>query len=270
MMRAAAGLVLLAAVHAHAASAQASAYRRTPGDTLRYAELAEARTRIVGEKEVDAFRQESRVAITFAPGDTARAWFERLRITESGSQGGRAGGEEAQGLPFVLAFGPLGVDSTLHAPEFPASVDALSALLRTQFANFLPRLPGGPLRAGTEWADTLVVDESDERWQGSHVRTTAYRVVGDSAIGGVPVVVVELTSRLEGHARGGVRVPYDATTTRDERGRFYFAPGEGVLVRRTRSGKETEILEGHTGLIVRLERLTDYRSSIELISPIRE
>ena len=264
----AAAALLAAGVHADAA-AQAPAYARAPGDTLRYAERAEAYTRSSGADGVIKFTHESRVAIAFAPGDTARAWFEWLRVAESGPDGEESAGAEGEGLPFVLRFGPRGVDGTLSAPDFPESLDRVSDL-RMQFVNFLPRLPGRPLAPGVAWADTLVVEDPSEAWKGRHVRIISYRVAGDSAIGAVPVVVVEFTARVDSRGRGGLHVAYDEVTEREERGRFYFAPGPGVLVRRVRSGVETQVLTAVGDPDIRVDQQTAYDSRIDLIGGPRE
>jgi len=255
--------ILVAAAFSAPAAAQGHVYARAPGDTLRYRMHSEARREIVGEKDnINKFGHDVRISLAFQPGDTTRAWFDSLRVMESGPAGELAAGPEGNGLPFVLLFGPLGVDTTLSAPDFPRSLDSLIDL-RTQFGTLLPRLPGGPLLPGTTWTDTLVEAGRMGPWEVRDVYVTDYRVVGDSVIGGVGVVVVQLTGRLRGTAYH--ETGYDAVTEREESGRFYFAPEPGVLVRRSRAGVETAVHTARTPDAVTVVFRTVYSSRIELI-----
>jgi hypothetical protein len=261
-MRLALALATLAALHAHASVAQEHGYARTPGDTLRYTEVAHATTRMGDGGPVATYRESSRIALVFGPGDTARAWFEALRVQDSLPSGRRAAGPEGVGLPFVLAFGPRGVDSTLSAPDFPARLDSLMPLA-TQFANYFPRLSGQPLRPGAAWTDTVSLSESTDGWRATHVRVTEYRVVQDTTLRGVPVVVVEFTSRLD--SRGAdPAAGYEETRRLEDMGWFYFAPGPGVLVRRTRFGGGVTV--GRMAASgQRFETTSEYSSTVELV-----
>lgn len=260
-------LATLAALHAHAGAAQGHAYARTPGDTLRYTERAESTTRMGEGGPVATYRERSRIALVFGPGDTARAWFEALSVEDSLPSGRRRAGEEGIGLPFVLAFGPRGVDSTLAAPDFPARLDSIMPL-ETQFANYFPRLSGRPLLPGAGWTDTLSLNESAGGWRATHVRVTTYRVVQDTTLGGVPIVVVEFTSRLD--SRGAdPGAGYEETRRLDDMGWFYFAPGPGVLLRRTRFGEGVTV--GRMAASgQRFETTSEYSSTVELVSAPRD
>jgi hypothetical protein len=233
----AAAALLAAGVHADAA-AQAPAYARAPGDTLRYREAWERVIQTPGaQRKVQ--RQDAVIAIAFADGDSARAWYDALRLEEAdGDAPPRTAGDVA-GLGFVLAFGPRGVDSTRSAPAFPAEVREM-ADLRWQLWDFFPRLPAGPLGPGTAWADTAVRQRMLEGGGGevrsTDTRVSSYRVVGDSAIGYVAVVVVEAQAETNGVLGGwlfGLEVQGASRAT--ERGRFYFDVRRGVLVRRVRT-----------------------------------
>jgi hypothetical protein len=93
--------------------AQAPAYARDPADTLRYHELTETYTRSAAMTGEYTSLHDARIAITVAAGDSARAWYEALRLENRGGRNGtQKAGADAEGLPFVLAFGPRGVDST--------------------------------------------------------------------------------------------------------------------------------------------------------------
>lgn len=238
MIRAVPVLALLASLHASAAAAQAPAYARTPGDTLRYREVTERVIQTPGaQRKVQ--RQDATIAVAFADGDSARAWYDALRLEEADGDAPPRTAGGASGLEFVLAFGPRGVDSTRSAPAFPPEVREM-ADLRWQFWDFFPRLPAGPLGPGTAWADTLVrrrmLEGGGGEVRSTDTRVSSYRVVGDSAIGDVPVVVVEARAETDGVLGGrlfGLEVQGASRET--EHGRIYLDARRGVLVRRVRA-----------------------------------
>ncbi|HST61527.1 MAG TPA: hypothetical protein VLK84_22665 [Longimicrobium sp.] len=237
MIRAVPFLALVAALHAHAAAAQGPAYARTPGDTLRYREVSERVMDTPGSPP-RVRRQDATLAVAFAAGDTARAWYEALRLEAEGGGEARVL-EDGPGRVFVLAFGARGVDTTLAIPAFPDPIRA-RADLRWQFWDFFPRLPAAPLLPGTGWADTIVrartVEGGGNEMESTDTRIMRYQVVGDSSIGERAVVVVEAQGETNGVLSGrlfGVLVR--GTSRETERGRFYFDAARGVLVRRTRT-----------------------------------
>jgi hypothetical protein len=253
---------------------QDAAYARTPGDTLRYhgtstsyhesvmgAMQRSGRTRTV---------REVRTAVAFTGGDTARAWIESMRVETSAQVGGmQNAGPDVTMLPFVLTLDALGDDETLSTPDFPQYWSGL----RSYFTNFFPRLPGGPLRPGTAWADTTITDLSDEHFTGRQTRIIRYRVTGQERIRGVPVVVVAFDSYLEG--RRNQRNPPDPITMPfirpivertevEEHGHIYFAPRTGRLVRRTRQGVETHGSSSPIN-VEGMSYTTEYSSTLELL-----
>jgi hypothetical protein len=231
-------LALLAALHAGAAAAQAPAYARTPGDTLRYREVTERVTEVPGNPR-RLQRRDARLAVAFTAADTARAWYDTLRLGAAEADGELSAEPSVAGLVFVLAFGARGVDSALAVPAFPDAVRG-RADLRWQFWDFFPRLPAGPLAPGTAWGDTMVrsrtVEGGGNGVESTDTRIASYRVVGDSVIGGHAVVVVEARAETNGVLSGRLfGVAVQGTTRETERGRFYFDPVRGVLVRRVRT-----------------------------------
>jgi hypothetical protein len=253
---------------------QDAAYARTPGDTLRYhgtstsyhesimgAMQSSGRTRTV---------REARTAVAFTGGDTARAWIESYRTQTSAEVGGtQNAGPEITMLPFVLTLGALGNDETLSTPDFPQYWSGLESY----FTNFFPPLPGGPLHLERTWADTIITDLSDEHFRGTQTHIIRYRVTGQERIHGVPVVVVEFDSYLEG--RRDQRNPPDPITMPfirpivertevEEHGHIYFAPRTGRLVRRTRQGVERR----GSSSPINVEGMmftTEYSSTLELL-----
>lgn len=236
MIRAVPFLALLAALHAHATVAQAPAYARTPGDTLRYREVTERVMDTPGSPP-RIRRQDATLAIAFAGADTARAWYDSLRL--EAEDGEPRVLEDGAGRVFVLALGARGVDTALAPPAFPDPIRA-RADLRWQFWDFFPRLPDAPLVPGTEWADTIVrartVEGGGNEMESTDTRIMRYRVAGDSTIGQRAVVVVEALGETNGVLAGRLfGVVVRGTSRETERGRFYFDAARGVLVRRTRA-----------------------------------
>lgn len=273
MIRAVPVLALLASLHASAAAAQAPAYARAPGDTLRYREVWERVIQTPGAPR-KVQRQDATIAVAFAGGDSARAWYDALRLQEAdGDAPPRTAGNVA-GLGFVLAFGPRGVDSTRSAPAFPAEVREM-ADLRWQFWDFFPRLPAGPLGAGTAWADTAVRQRMLEGGGGevrsTDTRVSRYRVVGDSVIGELAVVVVEARAETNGVLGGslfGLEVQGASRAT--EHGRFYFDASRGVLVRRVRTATGNVELTYSTRQGPRSIRRTDeFTATIDLLTGVQ-
>jgi hypothetical protein len=238
MTRAVPLLALLAALHAGAAAAQAPAYARTPGDTLRYREVTERVTEVPGNPR-RVQRKDARLAVAFGAGDTARAWYDSLQLGAAAEGGPPRGVGGVAGHVFVLAFGARGVNTVLAVPAFPDAVRG-QADLRWQFWDFFPRLPDGPLAPGTAWTDTIArartVEGGGNEVESTDTRLASYRVIGDSTIGGRAVVVVEAQAETNGVLAGRLfGVPVQGTTHETERGRIYFDAARGVLVRRTRT-----------------------------------
>jgi hypothetical protein len=267
-----AAALLAACLCASAASAQAPAYARAPGDTLHYREVWERVIQTPGAPR-KVQRQDAILAVAFAAGDTARAWYDGLRLEEADGAGPPRTADGVAGLAFVLAFGARGVDSTLAAPAFPPEVREV-ADLRWQFWDFFPRLPAGPLGLGTAWADTLVRRRMLEGGGGevhsADTRVAAYRVVGDSTIDSIPVLVVEVRSETNGVLGGrlfGLEVR--GASREAERGRFYFDAARGVLVRRVRTATGAVELTYPTANGPRtIRRADEYAATIDLLTGV--
>jgi len=271
---AAAGLFVLALAWPAAAQAQTSAYRRAPGDTLRYHEVTTGTIEMRparGAVTVQT-RHDARIAVTFAAADTARAWFEALSLSAAGSPLGERRPDTAPllGRPYTFVFTPRGEVRTVRVPEIPGEVLRVSDL-SAEFTEFFPHLPAGPLTPGATWADTATHQTTNAA--GLTVigrRTASYRVRGDSTIRGERVVAVEMRTATEILSGSATPRPTGATTQSslkgEETGVFFFAPGSGRLVERRRTGRLAGSLAVSAGgQTVSIPQSFTYESRIDLI-----
>lgn len=261
-------LVLLpAALHA-----QAPQYRRAAGDTVRYREVTQATSEITSPQGGLTLSSvhDARLAVAFARGDTARAWYEALTLRSE-----FPGGEQVPatapllGKPFVLTMDARGGVETLSVPEFPQDVSEASDLTH-QFNDFFVRLPASALRPGLEWTDTTRRETPNAA--GRTVRTTRigrFRVRGDTTVGGVRAVVVEARMNNRVETAGPSPTPgIELRTVQEgtETGLFVFSPERGRLLARRRTGS----LEGHIEFIggpqpMKLPQKMKYESTIEIL-----
>lgn len=258
-----AALLLPAAAHAQ--------YRRAPADTLHYREVTVASSELSAPSGalVAGSQHDARIAVVFAAGDTARAWYDSLSISS------RLRGETISpdtrpvlGKPFVLRFDARGDVETLSVPEWPESFEGVSDLTH-QFNDFFVKLPA-TLRPGLEWADTARRERTNAR--GTMLRTTRtgrFRVRGDTTVAGVHAWVIEtrMRNRLEstGPAQGLTMV---STMEGDEEGTLLFSSERGVMVGRRRTG----VLAGQVEFTggpqpVRVPHRMSYTSQIDLLPP---
>jgi hypothetical protein len=127
----------------------------------------------------------------------------------------------------------------VSAPAFPASFAGVTDLSH-QFDDFFVRLPAQPLRVGLAWSDTSTrtdsTAEKSMRWRS----VVAYRVERDTAVAGVPALVVSMRQQLQSRAEGpvpGQPMRAQTTMTGSEDGFFVFAPRAGRLLARRREGR---------------------------------
>ncbi len=256
-------------------------YARTPGDTLRYRKHSEWSTSFGLAGMPDAgrsrYRRDTRLAITFTADGTARGWFEAMRLESRG--GGerpdiQQAGADVVGLPFVLAVGPLGIDSILSAPGLPPSWSELGS----EFNGIFPRLAGGALTPGREWTSNGSGEREDRSFVTRYTRAISYRVVGTSTLRGVPVVVVRYDATFEDRSRGrrSASSPaadpylfpiYEDYTRTEEHGTFYFAPATGRVVRHDWTGES--FFSRPSGHVESADQRTEYRATLELVSSPR-
>jgi hypothetical protein len=262
-------LATLALACAPALRAQAPAYARGPGDTLRYRERMEAAVETQGRPGRGQLTQDARISILFTRGDTAQAWYEVLRTRAK-----HGNGVEELDIPragmrggFTLAVTPAGRLRTLALPVLPPPLDVeFDSVLVWQFLDFLPVLPDAPLRPGLEWTDADSAASPGARW----TRSTRSRVVRDTVVDGVRAVVVQTEARIRMRRTSALDEELSFRTEMEgtELGRFVFAPVPGVLLRRERTGTlqgtETTQLEGESPRSARQTR--EYTITLELLS----
>ena len=235
-------LLLLSAMLAAPLAAQPAAYRRTPGDTvrLREATTAEMTLRTPGGDLPATLRHDAVVAVAFTAGDTARAWYEALAVEASGAAGlQRPATDAVLRRPFTLAMDARGRVRTLAAPEIPAAVRGITDLSH-QFDDFFLRLPAAPLRVGLAWSDTVVHRDSSAARYTHATRAAHYRVERDTVVGGRRALVVSMRQAVRLEAGGPVEgqpIRTDAVLAGGDSGIVVFAPAEGRLLGRARSGE---------------------------------
>jgi hypothetical protein len=250
--------------------AQAAAYRRDPADTVRLREITTGET-VVRTPQGDVplgSRQQSLIAVTFLPGDSARAWYEDLdleasspRIVEHPPTG------SVLRQPFALRFDSRGRVQTLATPAFPPALGRI-ADLRHQFDDYFLRLPAAPLAPGLTWADT--VTRRDSTAAGSYSRTTGaaqYRVERDTTVGGVRGVVVSVRQRLRLENGGpieGQGITAASVMEGTDEGLWVFAPAEGRILGRAHSGdlSGTVVLRGGVAPVT-MPQTYRYSSTLE-------
>jgi hypothetical protein len=241
----AATLLLLAGALPAAAQTSYAA----PGDTLRFREVTQGRITVTTPQGEIPITMENRaiVAVVRMRGDSARGWYDSLSIMAA-TPGGemRPAADSALHRHFRLAFDSRGHVRLVQAPTFPASFEGLTDLSH-QFDDFFLRLPAQSLRIGLAWSDTASRADSATdkftRW----TTNADYRVERDTTVGGTPALVVSMRQKLHIHGEGPVpKQPMRAVTTMEgtDDGFFVFAPREGRVLGRRRSGK----LEGDTNM----------------------
>ena len=271
-VRRVAAALMAAALLPAAAQAQAAQYRRVVGDTVRYREVTHATSEIAAPQGAMTIRSEhdARLALAFARGDTARAWYEALSL-RSAYPGGESVPETALllGRPFLLTMGARGDVATLATPELPKAVAEVTDLTR-QFEDFFVKLPAGPLRPGLEWTDTT--SRETPLAAGRTLRTQRigrFRVRGDTMVGGARGVVIETRMQNRIESTGPSPTPGMNMRTLQagtETGTFVFSPAEGRLLARSREGAlEGEIEFTGGPQPVRIPQKMTYQSTIERV-----
>jgi len=231
-------LVLAAASSARAQGVPA--LNRSPRDTLRYREITtSSSTLMMGNTRIESgVRHNALIALTFARGDTALAWYEALSLSQTTPTGRQEPAtDDALGKPFVLRLTPRSQATTLSSPSFPAAVEGIADLAQ-QFTDFFTTLPDDPLTPGRTWSDVVSVPGPLSAAPKRFVAVRSYRVRGDSLVGGERVVVIEARAQitLESTMEEAGRVQH-MRADGEERGLVFFAPGTGRWAGRDRRGE---------------------------------
>lgn len=191
-------------VGARSAVAQ-SAYART-ADTLRFREVTTMEMRMTtpqGEVPLTS-EHDATIAVVLLPGDSARAWYEALRIgltSPAGAQAPETGSVLKQ--PFRLTFDPRGRINLVSAPGFPESFQGVTDLTY-QFSDFFLRLPSTPLRLGLTWTDTSTRTTNTAEKSATVHSIANYRVERDTSVAGEPAFVISMRQQLRSESEGPV------------------------------------------------------------------
>lgn len=128
------------------------------------------------------------------------------------------------GRPVTLVMGRRGDVRAVRPPTGVGGIERLD--LVTTYRTFFPTLPRDSVRPGTSWADTLVLDTSQNGLEIRIRRINRYRVPGDVPEEGGLEVEYSSTLSLEGAGRQqGADV--SLTGTGSGQGTFRFDPGSG-------------------------------------------
>lgn len=233
-------LGLLCALSAPSANAQ---YRRSDRDTIRVREVTTSHTALAAPTGKVELRSEhdATIALSFGRADSARAWYESLRIAMVSPQGRQEPAtREALRRPFALLFDARGRVQTLSAPELPAAFESVSDLSH-QFDDLLIRLPSAPLTLGLTWADTAVVEtRGDKDAYFRSERVIRSRVVRDTMIGSGSAWVIESVQRntISGTQRvKGQPLLVRTKLTGADSGVVVFSVRDGRMLARQRVGR---------------------------------
>jgi hypothetical protein len=265
-------MVLTSALVLPAAAAAQTVYTRTAEDTLHYREVT------IGEVVMETPRgavpvrseHDATIAVRFAPGDTAFAWYQSLHLVSAGPGGEqRPDTREMLSRPYVLRFSPRGHIVTLVAPPMPVPIGQITDLTR-QFDDFFITLPDEPLVAGVSWADTVVRDDAGRPADSvatRHERT--YVVKGDTAVDGTRAVVIEVHQRVWIEGRSpieGQGLTAGTVLEGEDTGFAIFDPVRGELIARRRTGALTGRLSIIGGPeVIEMPQTFNYESSIERV-----
>lgn len=224
-------------------------YSRSPQDTIRVREITSGTLVLMTPNGPANIRTEhdALIALTFGAADSARAWYEQLRIALFAPQA-RQEPPTAAALrrPFHLLFDARGRIRTLSTPTFPASFDGV-AELAMQFDDLFLRLPATTLALGVAWEDTVVNESPGVAGSTAYriARRIHSRVLRDTVVGGeegwliraIQTHTVTSTQKLKDQ-------PLTARTRMSgaDTGIFVFSKQRGRVLGRRRSGAMTGTL----------------------------
>lgn len=263
-------LITLFSVIVTSVYAQTSEYSTSKGERWGYAEITRSTVELTtpqGPMEVSSLH-DAEIDVVFTAQDTARAFYTSLALGMESPQGTLTP-ETAPiiGKPFVLHFTSKGQVETVSTPTFPESFQGVTDLSR-QFLDFFTPLPDHVLEQGVSWTDTLRVSGDDNELIEKIGR---YEVMGDTLIGGIPAKIIstKTSSVIESSAPGPAPdITIISKLAGVESGFVYFAPEQGVLLRRTRTGLlEGEVKYEGTPQPIVLPQQLRYESTISAIDP---
>lgn len=250
-------------------AAAQSAYART-ADTLRFHEVTTLDMKMTtpqGEVPLST-EHDATIALLLLPGDSARAWYEALRIGMSSPMGGQTP-ETGSVLkqPFRLKFDSRGRTEVVSTPAFPESFQGISDLTH-QFSDFFLRLPATPLKLGLAWTDTLLRNSSNNDRTATIKSIASYRVERDTVVSGEPAYVISMRQQLSSESEGpvpGQPVRARSTSTGSDEGFVVFSKA-GRMLGRTRTGtlSGSTMINGDGGSM-EIGQTVTFRNTIEVV-----
>ncbi len=268
--------VLGLALQARSADAQATqaapaAYSRSAKDTLRFHEVTHTEIRMTtpqGEFTIPA-DHDARISVVFLPGDSARAWYDSLRVSLN-SPAGLMAPETGSLLkqPFALKLDNRGRTTLTSAPKFPEALQGVTDLSH-QFDDFFLRLPAQPLKIGLMWTDTVSrTDSTGGKW--IQITTIGqFRVERDTTVAGQAAMVISAKQRQMLNSEApvpGQDLRAQSTLTGNDDGFFLFAPKTGRMLGRQRKGELTGqmVMSGAAGSMTIGQTMT-FTNRIDLV-----
>lgn len=183
-MRLFAVIAALAIVPA-AATAQ-NAYRRTPGDSLRYQEI----TKVVNTADTPAGPMKTEVdgegatTFRFRTSDSVTVTMHASKMTVKSPMGEMSPGTGSiLGESFDVLMSPRGQLTIIRMPKLPEEVAMLMST-KSPMVDFFVQLPQRPLRVGVEWTDTTAHADTTSALRTSFKRIARYKVEKDTVVNG--------------------------------------------------------------------------------------
>ena len=264
-------LAVLGLALATAAAEAQTVYGRSAKDTLRFREVTHSEVKMTmpqGEVVVP-IDHDATIGVVFLPGDSARAWYDSLRLTVS-SPAGLITPETGSLLrkPFALKFDGRGRTAVTLAPEFPEALQGVSDLSH-QFDDFFMRLPAQPLKVGLTWTDTSARTDSTG---GKLIRINTianYRVERDTTVGSEAAMYVSVkqqTTMFTDAPVPGQDMRMQSNMTGGDEGYYLFAPKSGRMLGRQRKGQLSgdTVMSGAMGTMS-MGQAMSYTSRIDVV-----
>ena len=169
-----------------AAAAAQNAYRRTPGDSLRYQEI----TKVVSTAETPMgpmkteMDGEGATTFRFRTSDSVNVTLHMSKLTMKSPMGEMSPATGSlQGESFDMLMLARGGLIVLRTPKLPDEV-AMLVSMQSPLNDFFVRLPQQPLRVGLVWTDTTSYSDTTSALRLSVKRIARYRVEKDTTVNG--------------------------------------------------------------------------------------
>ncbi len=187
------------------------------------------------------------LAVSFAPGQDGvqvTATFQKLTARLSQPMGGAQSASESdiQGN-LVFTLDRKGKGTVVSAPQLKGAVAQLANPL-TVVHEFFPRLPGGPVNAGSTWTDTIQYEISTPEGTTASSTVTTYTLQGDTVVNGASLV--KITYQGKANVTGGATtegMEVVQVFAGDVSGTYLWDAARAVLVAHEAKGDMTGTVE---------------------------